>query len=44
MYRAEQGQDLLHPAPNGALTMYSVGSPVNSGRVDRPECVQPWVG
>jgi putative SOS response-associated peptidase YedK len=35
-------QELLRPLPDDALTMYAVGSLVNSGKVDRPECVRPW--
>jgi putative SOS response-associated peptidase YedK len=35
-------QELLRPSPEGALTIYAVSSVVNSGRVDRPECVRPW--
>jgi putative SOS response-associated peptidase YedK len=35
-------QELLRPSPEDALTMYAVSSVVNSGRVDRPECVRPW--
>jgi putative SOS response-associated peptidase YedK len=41
---AAELEDLLRPLPDDALTMYAVGSLVNSGRVDRPECIQPWGG
>jgi putative SOS response-associated peptidase YedK len=42
--RANAGglQELLRPLPDNGLEMYAVGSLVNSGKVDRPECVQPW--
>jgi putative SOS response-associated peptidase YedK len=35
---------LLRPAPDDALTIYPVGSLVNSSRVDDPKCVERWEG
>jgi hypothetical protein len=36
---------VLRPLPDEALEMYPVNPKlVNSGRIDCPECVQPWVG
>jgi putative SOS response-associated peptidase YedK len=35
---------LLRSAPDDALTMYAVGSLVNSSRIDDPKCVKPQKG
>jgi putative SOS response-associated peptidase YedK len=35
-------RDLLSPLPDDALTMYPVNPLVNSSKVDRPECIEPF--
>jgi putative SOS response-associated peptidase YedK len=35
-------RDVLIPLPDDALTMYPVNPLVNSSKVDRPECIEPF--